>query len=721
MHNPSAPTVIARLFGYPVLCIVVVWLTTGGQGAAAPPRPDYRPDDALTLAWFRFEEGSEKLNGTPYYWLGRNDIELVVQVRPQAGHVLELLWGSKDDVRVAMVTINGQQRTVRSDGFEGFRWVRVPVPENAKGERYEIILRRGEGKPAFLNEIRLTWKQHTGPQADLTKPTYKCTANIRPRPAEPRQRPPVVEAFPDKRPLWDASAVPAPKPHADAKLEAAFQQAQVNGRRANEMLFRSRKFVEGWLKQADPKTGLIPRNLNGHHYWNAQDAAADNYPFMVLTAALTDRALFDERMLQMLRTETKLTSRIDRLPDTWSFPKQAFLDQHPNLDGIIFGAAEYVKDGLIPLTEWLGPSPWSERMLGIVDDIWKHAPVETPFGRIPTLKFEVNGDLLQACSRLYWFTGERKYLDWAIRLGDYYLLGDQHPTRNLPTLRLVDHGCEVINGLSELYVAVSHAAPAKKKAYQEPLHAIFDRILQVARNEHGLLYASFNPKTGEHSRTLCDTWGYDYDGVYTLWLIDKKQAYRDAVRKVLGNLKPHYTGHNWGGADGYADSIEGAINLYNREPIASVAEWLDSEIRSMWRAQRADGIIEGWHGDGNSARTAIMYALWKSQGFTIQPWREDVRLGVACEGDRLAISLMADKPYCGKLLADKPRHTLVMHLPLDYPRINQFPEWFTAQADRSYTLQDLAAEKPRTLSGQQLLEGVAVQVQPDQELRLLLQ
>ena len=31
------------------------------------------------------------------------------------------------------------------------------------------------------------------------------------------------------------------------------------------------------------------------------------------------------------------------------------------------------------------------------------------------------------------------------------------------------------------------------------------------RNEDGLLYSWFNPRTGEHSGDLCDTWGYDDD------------------------------------------------------------------------------------------------------------------------------------------------------------------------------------------------------------------
>src|SRR5512137_1885365 len=187
---------------------------------------------------------------------------------------------------------------------------------------------------------------------------------------------------------------------------------------------------------------------------------------MVLTASMTDRALLQGRLLDMLRAETRLTSRLDRLPDDYSFSKKGWRRERLDLDAVIFDGAEYVKDGLLPITEWLGPSPWSERMLGIIDDIWKHAEIETPFGRIPTTNFEVCGDLLQSCSRLYWFTGDRKYLDWGLRLGDYFLLGTNHPTRDLKQLRLIDHGCEVINGLTELYVAASKASPKKQQVYR---------------------------------------------------------------------------------------------------------------------------------------------------------------------------------------------------------------------------------------------------------------
>jgi hypothetical protein len=502
-----------------------------------------------------------------------------------------------------------------------------------------------------------------------------------------------------------------------------FKPLLENGRAANEGFVRCREFVKGWLKYADPKTGLIPRNLTrDKDIWNAKDSAADNWPFMVLTAALVDREMFNGRMLDMLRTETKLTSRIGALPNTYSFSKQGFADAEPDIGSIIFGSSEYIKDGLLPLTEWLGPSPWCDRLLAVLDDIWKHAPVETPYGRIPSTSQEVNGEMLQTLSRLYWMTGERKYLDWAIRLGDYYLLDGHHPTKNATRLSLDDHGCEIISGLCELYATLHFVAPHKKRTYEKPIHQMLDRILEVGRDEHGLFYDWMNPQTGEHARGLTDNWGYDLNGFYTVYLIDKTKGYHRAVLKALSNLKQHYADYKWegGGADGYADSIEGAINLYNREPVASAAEWIDSVTKVMWAIQKPDGIIEGWHGDGNFARTTIMYCLWKTKGLTIQPWREDVIFGAVQDGDTLKVALRAEKPWQGKLIFDVPRHKMYMKLPLDWPRINQFPEWFTVQTEKTYTVCDLTADSRATYTGRQLSEGINIEVHPATERHLVI-
>lgn len=690
--------------------------------AQQPPQTENRSPNqpqevqpGAVLAWVRFPDAEESYAGVPYLWLGRVSVELQIDVPASPAHVLELIWGSKNDQRTAVVTVNDHQLPVAAGGYDGFRPLRVAMPDHLRGTGYRIQLERGAGKAAFLAEVRLIdTAAASGSVGGVPSPESTPAHRITYRTTVPR--PP--EAFPQMRPLWDTATRPTATA-VDAEQESAFRQAEENARQAAEQFYRCHRFVEGWLAHADATTGLIPRNLtSSRDIWNAQDSAADNYPFMVLTCALVDRPKFEGRMLEMLHTETRLTSRLDRLPDTWSFSKQAFASEQPDLAAIIFGASEYVKDGLLPLTEWLGRSPWCDRMIGIVDDIWKHAPIETPYGLIPSENVEVNGEQLQALSRLYWLTGQEKYLDWAVRLGDYYLLGDHHPTRNFDRLRLRDHGCEIVSGLSELYVACHFARPDKKRAYREPVREMFDRILQIGRNPQGMLYNWIDPKTGEHDTRICDTWGYNYNGIYAVHLVDGVPAYREAVQHVLANLEEHLTEYDWGIADEYADSIEGALNLYNREPVPSAARWIESEIRDMWAKQQPDGVIEGWHGDGNVARTAIMYALWKTQGTWIDPWRADVRFGAVEHRGTLLVSLAAEKPWQGRLHFDKPRHEEQLHLPLDYPRINQFPQWFLARSDSQYSVLQLNSGTKAGYSGKQLQDGLPVELAPGVELRL---
>ncbi|MHC4474495.1 MAG: DUF6807 domain-containing protein [Planctomycetota bacterium] len=510
----------------------------------------------------------------------------------------------------------------------------------------------------------------------------------------------------------------------DPAKDPAFDKAMANGRQANEGFERCRRFVEGWLKYADPRSGLIPRGLRGERtdIWNAQDAGADNYPFMVLTAAVTDRALFEGRMLDMLHSETRLTSRLGAMPDTYCFSKRDFVTAAPDVDAIMFGSSEYIKDGLLPLTEWLGQSPWSERMLAILDDMWKRAPIETKFGRIVSDGHEVNGEMLQVLSRMYWMTGDQKYLDWAVRIGDYYLLGDHHPTRDASRLRLRDHGCEIVGGLCELYATVNFAMPQKKQLYQLPIHEMLDRILEVGRNKYGLLYDWIDPNTGQHSDGIADTWGYNLNGFYTVYLIDGTEPYRRAVLDVLGALYPNYVYFRWEGnysADGAADSIESAINLYNREPVAAAARWIDAETKVMWRRQKPDGIIHGSHGDGNFARTTIMYCLWKTKGLTIEPWRRDVVFGAVQSGNGLKIAIVADKAWKGRLIFDSPRHEANMKMPLDWPRINQFPEWFTIRRGKRYSVEDRTSVLKSIITGGDLQKGLDVDLQPGAQKNLL--
>jgi len=507
---------------------------------------------------------------------------------------------------------------------------------------------------------------------------------------------------------------------AAGKAQLYFQRAMANGEAAGESFRRCNRYVEAWLRIADPESGLIPRNTKDR-FWNAQDAAADNYSFMVLTASFTDRDLFKGRMLEMLESEIQLTSRLGSLPDTYDFSLRGFPADTPDTKAIVFGSSEYVKDGLLPLTEWLGRSPWYDRLIAIVDDLWDRASCSTPFGMIVSEDVEVNGEMLQALSRIYWMTGDSKYLDWAIRLGDYYLLSTNHPTSHFSRLRLRDHGCEIVSGLCELYATVSYARPNKKKAYREPMHRMLDRIIEIGRNSDGLFYNVIDPVRGfPLDSRIADTWGYTLNGIYTVYLIDGERKYLEATRQALSSIGK-YRNYEWEGdsSDGYADSIESAINLYNREPSEGLSEWIDSEIKVMWSKQKSSGLIEGWHGDGNFARTSIMYALWKTAGCSVRPWREDLRLGAVRKNERLYLVVFCENEWSGKLYMDYPRHRMNMNLPMDWPRINQFPEWFTVDPKSRYVLDSETGKLSGSFGGKQLIEGVSLEIKPQEILGIM--
>ncbi len=510
------------------------------------------------------------------------------------------------------------------------------------------------------------------------------------------------------------------------ETEVRFDMAEVNGRLANEGFNRCMRYLNAWLNLADPATGLIPRNITdrtSRDIWNAKDCAADNYPFMVLTSALLDRQLFNGKMMEMLKTETRLTSRLGSLPDTYSFSKKGFANKSLILSNIIFGSAEYVKDGLIPLTEWLGPSPWSERMISIVDDAWKYAAVKTQYGKIISDDPEVNGDMLQALSRIYWITGDKKYLNYAVRLGDYYLLGKNHPTRNFKVLILRDHGCEIVSGLCELYATLSYTDTLKKNDYKVPLYEMLDRILSAGRNSDGLFYNSINPVKGiPVNGGIADNFGYTLNGYYTVFMTDKTTKYREPVLKALSALNGKYRNYPWEGtsADGYADAIEGALNLCARESVPSAEQWINSEIKEMWNKQQESGIIEGWHGDGNFARTTIMYCLWKTAGTHLHPWRKDLIIGALQADSILYLTLTAEEDWRGSIMFDRRRHSDFMHLPMDWPRINQFPEYYTVEGNRKYCIHSVDKNmKSDTIKGDILLKGFPVTLTKGKTMNLI--
>jgi hypothetical protein len=537
--------------------------------------------------------------------------------------------------------------------------------------------------------------------------------------------------------------------------EVNWAKARENAELACEGFERSHRSMEFWLKQRVEPSGLfgdeaIPGNKRTE-IWNVKNAAADNYPFLVLTAALTDSSRYKGELLDMLKSEIALTSRDFGkgkriLPDSWNIVTNSFANQNPDEYTMTFGVSEYCKDGLMPVSEWLGTkTPWYDRMIQVTDELWlSHTLGISDQGKPIILasenllskdNVEAHGEQLQILPRLYWATKDARYKEWAIRLGDHYLLGKNHPTRDLDYIKLRDHGNEIISGLTELYALLSLLEHSKADEYREPLYEMLDFVLKYGRNEDGLFHDELYPQNKTRKGRVADNFGYVYNAFYVVYMIDRNSSdsdrrqtaerYRREVVRGLENLdQEKYYNFKWedNSSDGYADAIEGAINLNNRERLSRVNKWIDSEILVMWEMQGDKEYSQRIYPDGNFCRTSLMYCLWKTQGVHTFDWRKDLTFGAVetPSGEGIAISITAnDADWHGELCFDQARHLTFFHMPMDYPRINSFPEWFTVDTNKNYQITEIN-NKEKILTGRELLKGLRIELSKGIEKRFVI-
>jgi len=515
---------------------------------------------------------------------------------------------------------------------------------------------------------------------------------------------------------------------ADAQSDAPSARARENGKRFEAAVAASQRVLKVWLTHADPKTLLLPDNPGADRskwIYTPHNSGADLYPYLILTAELTDPDLYRGRMLEMLRNEIRYTTAQESIPANLTLASGQL--SPPSL----FGAGEYAKDGLISVTEYLGRTPYYYRMVDMIADAMNRAPVDSRFGKLPASDAELNGDYLQALVRLATMTGDARFLEWARRIGDAYIEEVLPGTHGVPAsvwdfqkhsgdtrLRLRDHGNEMVVGLSMLYALENYHRTARGEKYRPAIAKMLDRIIASA-NPDGLLYNEVNAVTLEPTnKNLSDNWGYVYGSVYTFYMSTGETRYRDAVRRVLKNL-PNYRNWSWepstreripglGSFDGYADSIEGAIYLYNREPVPEAMDWIDSEMKVMLSMQRPDGHIEDWYGEGNFNRTALLHAYLKSQGVRPSHWTPGMRVGGVRDGERLYLSF--EGPAAAALRFDFARHRRVLNFDKNYVRLNEFPEWYTVDENTLYRLRRASAPaRERVLLGSELIAGIVME------------
>ena len=493
------------------------------------------------------------------------------------------------------------------------------------------------------------------------------------------------------------------------------RDALANADEARQAFVASHRYLEGWLALQDPETKLIPQRVDDPT-WTTENSAADHYAFMVLTCYFTDPVRLATTMREILDSEMRISTRVRSLPEGISLRTDSFVRPQPDHDSLIFGAAEYCKDGLLPIAEEMGPSPWFDRLVAMSRDIILGNSVETRYGKIPSPTAEVNGNMLQVCSRLYGATGDPFFLDAALTIADAYFFEVLPGNGGIPchvwdftahrptnaSLNLYDHGSEIVGGLSEAFVAATVHRPEKAAQYKEPFLRMLDTILTRFTNPDGI-FSTAPEKPGG----VPDTWGYLYNAYVSAYLLLGEERYRDAAARALQAVCGYL---DWGGADAYADCEESAIILLNRIPCEPTLAWLKKMLERHYAYQKENGILESWYGDGNSARTWQLYAMMKTGGTRIAPWREDVRYGAAYDTDTLVLAARADREWSGPLYFDRPRHADHLGLTLNYPRLNEWPEWWPVDSGAVYEV--TSAGRTELLTGYHLTEGLPLHLRP---------
>jgi len=496
--------------------------------------------------------------------------------------------------------------------------------------------------------------------------------------------------------------VPESMPQPDPRIvETATASSEIAGRTLSKI---RRWLHEIALPRIDKTTGLYIADGT----WNYRDTAADCYPFLVWAAWAVDRNALNGPIRSVLDAEQRLCNTLDRIPAPYDLKAGKVVSLKP--EDLVFEASEYVKDGLIAIVEVTGPDAWFDRMRAIEDDLWKHASVETPHGRIVSNTLEVNGEQIQALARLFSMTGDQRYLDWADRLVDFYLADPGF----LPN-RMRDHGCEIIGGMGLLLGVESAHRPNRAAILRPRLQWILDTILERGCNRDGFMYNEIERRDfGDSWRNLSDSWGYNYVTYLCFDLASRENRYRSRVEEVLRSLsKPDYRDYPWEGEsiDGYADSVEGAIYLLNRVPVREGLGWVDREtlanVVDNPRRQEEGELWGTMKLQSNGVRTALMHALMHTRGTTAHPWRDDLKLGAVQDGDSLVLVASSEEPWEGIVVFDIPRHREYMGFTQDWPRMNTLPEWFTVDLERSYRL-TIDGVIQAAFTGRQLHNGLVL-------------
>src|SRR5689334_12331481 len=112
-------------------------------------------------------------------------------------------------------------------------------------------------------------------------------------------------------------AAQAPPP-ASTATPAASADPRVRAERFDRAVAAMQRLLRAWLTHADERTLLLPDRVPGvgsglepgqdPRVYTPHNSGADLYPYLILTAELTDPDLYRGRMMEMLRNELRYTN-----------------------------------------------------------------------------------------------------------------------------------------------------------------------------------------------------------------------------------------------------------------------------------------------------------------------------------------------------------------------------------------------------------------------------
>jgi hypothetical protein len=161
-------------------------------------------------------------------------------------------------------------------------------------------------------------------------------------------------------------------------------------------------------------------------------------------------------------------------------------------------------------------------------------------------------------------------------------------------------------------------------------------------------------------------------------------------------------------ADDPAEDLPDLLSLHAR---IGNREGVGIEMRPLLARLLSPGMGRGIDqaADADVLRALLASAWFHTAGVRAVPWRKDILIGAAFDGDDLHLVVRSGSPWSGRLAFDRPR-SRSMALPAPLPFDHGFAEWFVLDPGSDYRLRVQDGTGPAVWSGSLLAAGLPVSI-----------